>query len=66
MDRKLTVHAEMHLQIFENDEGQCEICGATFAELIFQDNFSDITTGSHATREEDSPSQHNAIKILEG
>ena len=66
MDRKLTVHAEMHLQILESDEGDCEICGATFTELISQDNFADITPGSHATAEETSPAQHNAIKILEG
>ena len=66
MDRKLTVHDEMHLKILENGEGDCEICGVTFTELIFQDSFVDIALGARATVEEDSPSQHNAIKILEG
>ncbi len=61
----LTGEQMRHDRILSVGKGQCEVCGKSYTEILFEDSFSEITTGSHARADSESPSWHNAIKVLE-
>lgn len=61
---KLT-HEQRHDILLETGAGSCKVCNKTYAEILFEDSYADITLGGHYVREDEAPCFHDGIKILE-
>lgn len=66
MDYRTEVkHERRHERLLIKGEGFCKLCGKSATDILFDESYSSIIIGGHYGPEDEFPSFHNAIKILE-